>query len=347
MKAWVRALGSPRLAVFGMVLLGIGSVLSYGNPETTPIWVLVVPLFFMSVVLLCAIITNPRIHRRKPLLLFHVSLLAVVVLAAYGRLAHFEAHVEMVAGKAFSQDELLRIKSGIFHSGDLDKVAFVQGNFTIAYSAGLVRGLTHSHVHIPSEEEESGWRSLVVGDDRPLILEGYRFYTTFNKGFAPLLTWTPAEGGEPISGTVHMPSYPLFEHKQDNRWTPPGAEEEIRFWLSLETGLDENNSWVLDGENATGVLVVSDQDKRIELNIGDEVKLSSGTLRYDRLLPWMGYKVFYDPTLFLLFITSSLSVVGLLLHFWQKFGMILPETEKLPNAKQKGKETLNVNRGES
>ena len=338
MRTQMRVLASPRVTLFGMVLLGMGAILSYGNPETTPVWVLVVPMFMLSVSLFCAILTNPRIYRRKGLLLFHVSLLALVILVAYGRLSHFEAHVEMVAGKAFSMDELLRVKSGVLHSGDLENVKFIQGNYTINYSAGLVRGLTHSHIYVPSAAQEGEWDSLIVGDDRPLIAEGYRFYTTFNKGFSPLLTWTPDDGSESLSGTVHMPSYPLFEHKQDNRWLPPGANEEIRFWLRLSTGLDENNAWVLDGENATGVLVVSFKDTRIELNEGDEVRLGSGTLRYDQLLTWMGYKIYYDPTLFMLFVTSMLSVLGLFVHFWQKFGVILPESKKVINVETKKKQ---------
>lgn len=330
----LRVLGSPRVALLGMVLLAIGAILSYGNPESTPIWVLVAPLLFLSLSLLSAILTNPRINRRKPLLLFHVSLLSIVVLAAYGRLAHFEAHLEMVSGQAFNVEELLRVKSGVFHSGAIDEIKFVQGNYTVQYASDLVRGKTHSHVMIPSEEGADEWQPLVVGDDTPLILEGYRFYTTFNKGFAPLLTWQPKDGGEPISGTIHMPSYPLFEHKQDNRWLPPGSTEELRFWLQLETGLDVHNPWVLDSEASRGVLVVNYHNQRIELKEGEEVQLETGTLRYERLLSWMGYKIFYDPTLRLLFIASMLSVVGLLLHFWQKFGAILPESENQPSAEK-------------
>lgn len=328
---WIRLLGSPRMAFYGMVPLAIGAILSYGNPESTSVWVLVVPLLLLSIILSVAIVTNPRIYRPKALLLFHVSLLLLVVLVAFGRLAHFEAHVEMVSGKAFSTEDLLRVKSGVFHRGDLDGIEFIQGNYTVQYSPGMIRGLTRSQVYLPSEESETGWALEVVGDDIPLIINGYRFYTTFNKGFAPLLTWVPDDEGEAISGTVHMPSYPLFEHKQDNSWIPPGAEE-IRFWLSLDTGLDENSAWELDGENSQGILVVNQGDKRVELKEGQEVKLNSGTLRYDQLLTWMGYKIYYDPTLFWLFVTSTLSSLALIVHFWQKFGTILPVTEKIPSA---------------
>ena len=180
-RAWLRSLGSPRMALYGMVPLAIGSILSYGNPESTPVWVLVVPLFFLSLILLIAILTNPRIYRPKALLLFHVSLLLLVVLVAYGRLAHFEAHVEMVAGKPFSTDELLRVKSGILHDGQIENIEFIQGSYTVQYSPGMVRGITRSQVSVRSEESDTGWQQQVVGDDIPLIIDGYRFYTSFNK----------------------------------------------------------------------------------------------------------------------------------------------------------------------
>ncbi len=329
MKRTIRLLGSPRLALAGMAWLGVGASLSYGNPETTSIWVLVAPLAFLALNLLAAILTHPGINRRKPLLVFHIGLLAMVVLAAVGRLTHFEAHLEMLEGNQFSSDDLIRVKAGIWHSGAIDEVSFVQGSYTVDYSPGMVRGLTHSHVLAPNAKGDLEQR--IVGDDRPLVLEGYRFYTSFNKGFAPVLTWSP-ESGESISGAIHMPSYPLFEYKQDNSWTPPGGEA-IKFWLRLDTGLDEDKAWVLDGRNATGVLVVNVEGQRVELTPGQSVKMEAGSLRYDRLITWMGYKVFYDPTLYWMFFASVLSVMGLFVHFWRKFGVqVVPD--RVPVAQQ-------------
>jgi hypothetical protein len=54
-----------------------------------------------------------------------------------------------------------------------------------------------------------------------------------------------------------MPSYPLFDYKQDNSWVPLGSKEAIKFWLQLETGLELNEAWVLDGREARATLVVS------------------------------------------------------------------------------------------
>ncbi len=298
-----------------MLLLAIGAALSYDNPADTSIWVLVVPMLLLAINLIAAIISNPRINRRGGLLVFHLGLLGIVLLAAIGRLSHMEGRVEIVTGSEFTRESLSDVRSGPLHNGALDQVRFVQGPFTVEYRARMMRGLTHSYVAVP--DSEGGWRELVVGDDRPLVLEGYRFYTTFNKGFAPILSWI-ADDGRPVeTGAVHMPSYPLFDFKQSNSWTPQEGEE-IKFWLQLETGLTDKEAWVLDGRNATGTLVVNVAGERTELLPGQSVKMPGGTLRYEQLSTWMGYKLFYDPTLQWMFLTAFMTVVGLGIHFWRK-----------------------------
>jgi cytochrome c biogenesis protein len=299
-----------------MILLAVGAALSYGNPDSTPVWVLVVPMALLAVNLLAAIIINPRIHRRGSLLVFHLALLGVVCLAALGCLTRFEAHVELLQDTAFSGDGLFDLRKGPWHNGDLDHVTFIQGPYTVDYAAGMVRGHTHSEVRVP--DGRGGWETREIGDDKPLVLNGYRFYTSFNKGFAPILTWIP-EHGQPETGSVHMPAYPLFEFKQDNSWTPPGGPE-IKFWLRLKTGMTDKEAWVLDGRKTQGVLVVNTNGERVELQPGETVKVPGGALRYERLSTWMGYKIFYDPTLHWLFVTAIIGVLGLFTHFWQKFG---------------------------
>lgn len=324
MMRLVRWLGSVRLALIGMTLLGIGAALNYGNPTDTSIWVLVAPLALLAVNLLVAILTNPRIYRRYYLLFFHIGLLGIVVLAAIGRLTIFEGRIELVQGSQFNMDEVLDIKSGPWHNGDLPNVVFVQGRYTVDYSPGMIRGLTHNEVLMP--DGAGGWKAKIIGDDRPLVQEGYRFYTSFNKGFAPVLTWIP-DNGQPVTGTLNMPSYPMFEYKQDNRWIPPGSSE-IKFWLSLKTGLRNDAAWVLDGDRAEGTLVINTGKDRIELNEGESTSLPGGTLRYEKLTTWMGYRIFYDPTLKPLFWVSVLSVCSLFMHFWQKIGLRLSLNEE-------------------
>lgn len=322
----MRYLASLRVTLVGMILLGIGATLSYDNPDSTPVWVLVVPLALMAVNLFAAILSNPHINRQPGLLIFHLGLLSIVILVAIGRLTHLNGHIEIVEGQEFSPELLLGKRQGMFHGGAIDKVRFRQGYYTVEYDPGMARGLTNSHVLV--EYPDGGREERVVGDDRPLVLQGYRFYTTFNKGFTVLLTWQP-DDGPPVTGTVNLPSYPLFDYKQANSWTPPGGSE-IKFWLQLDTGLTATSDWVLDGRNSKGVLVVTTDQGRIELQPGQSTAIPGGTLRYERLLTWMGYAVFYDPTIKWLFFISMISVMGLSWHYWAKMGSrLLPARDEL------------------
>jgi cytochrome c biogenesis protein len=327
MKSTFRKIASLKITLVGMGLLCAGSVLSYGNPDGTSIWVLVVPMIILAINLVAAIATNPRINQQPGLLVFHVCLLLILLLAALGRLTHIDAHLELVAGTEFNPEKLLDVNAGPFHYGDIEKVRFVQGPYTVQYASGLRRGLTHSHVKV--EVHPGQWEDRVVGDDRPLLIQGYRFYTTFNKGFAPILTWIPKQG-EAVTGAINMPSYPLFDYKQDNRWVPPNSSEEIKFWLQLNTGMDMDKSWVLDGRTATGTLIVTTPEKRHEVQVGGSVSMENGVLRYDALTIWMGYRLFYDPTIQWMFFVSILGVLGLSHYFWKKVNL-LPWMNEVPD----------------
>ena len=317
MLSILRRLASLKITLVGMVLLIAGSIASYGNPMDVPVWVLVVPLVFLAINLTSAIITNNRINRQLGLLVFHVALLGLVILAGIGRLTHFDAHTEIPIGTEFKPEDLLEVQRGIWHSGDLDKVSFIQGPFNVEYAPGMQRGLTFSHVMV--KDIDGQWVEKVIGDDRVLVLYGYRFYTTHNKGFTTLLTWTP-DGGKPITGTLNMPSYPLFEYKQDNQWIPPGGKE-IKFWLQVSSGLAEDRAWTLDARNSTGILVVTSNDERKELRVGESLKLPGGELKFEKLTMWMGYRIFYDPTIQWMFFVAVAGVCGLGYYFWHKINL--------------------------
>lgn len=341
---FIRKFASLKLTLVGMGLMVIASIAIYGDPTGIPMWVIVAPLALLAINLSAAILTNQRINQQPGLLVFHVSLLSLVILAGVGRLTHMDAHLEIITGGKFSADNLIEVTAGPLHQGALDSVVFRQGIYTVVYEAGMRRGLTHSYVQV---QQGNQWIDKVVGDDRPLIINGYRFYTTFNKGFSPILTWTP-EGGSPVTGTINMPSYPLFEYKQDNSWTPPNGEP-IRFWLRLDTGMKEDDSWILDGRNASGVLVTKVDGERKELTIGQSVKLPGGELRYEALSTWMGYRLFYDPTIQWMFFVAIAGVAGLVHYFWQKLNLVSwrdaeapsPATDMTDSPLEHGKMSVN------
>ena len=314
---WLIKLASLRLTVVLMGLLVGASMLVYGDPQAVSIWVLVVPLGLIAVNLSAAIISNQKINRQPGLLLFHVCLLTLILLAGLGRLIHLDAHLEIRSNEAFSPASMMDVRAGPLHSGNLDQVRFIQGPYQVHYAKGMQRGLTFSHVKV---WRNGAWHDQVVGDDRPLLFGNYRLYTTFNKGFSAILTWMPSTGAA-VTGALNMPSYPLFDYKQDNSWTPPGSQSEIRFWLRLNTGMDEKADWVLDAEKSSGVLVVNDGQRRIELNYGQQVNLNGGSLRFDGISTWMGYRVFYDPTIQWMFGFAIAGVAGLAHYFWRRLNL--------------------------
>jgi len=300
-----------------MTLLVAASFLVYGDPHAVSIWVLVTPLALLALNLCAAIMTNQKINRQPGLLLFHVCLLSLIILAGVGRLVHFDAHMEIRNHQEFDQQILLDVNAGPLHAGNIDQIQFVQKSYQVEYAKGMQRGLTFSHV---SAKRGDAWVDEVVGDDRPLLFGNYRLYTTFNKGFSAILTWLPKQG-TPITGALNMPSYPLFDYKQDNSWTPPDSKKEIRFWLRLNTGITDKADWVLDAEKSSAVLVVNDGERRIELNYGEQVDLIDGNLRFEGLSAWMGYRLFYDPTIQWMFFVSIVGVMGLVQYFWRKLNL--------------------------
>lgn len=309
-----------RFVLFGMFCLVIGASVIYDNPAETPIWVVALPLGYLSLVLCYAIVTRPRIYRNPGLLIFHVSLLSLVLLAGFGYLARFSGNLELAEDESFSTMHLTKSAPGPLHRGDLAQLRFMQGPFTVAYAAGMRRGQTQSWVKLADAQGQ--WRWQALGDDRPLRLRGYRFYTTPNKGFAPVLTWIADDPNMPaIRGAMHFPAYPLQSDTQQQQWRTPLGQS-LHFSLQLKTALDPAVAWTLQKKGVSAILVVKDGDRIVNLRPGQEARFSGGRLRYEKLSMWMGYEVFYDPTLHYLFFVSIFGVFGLAWHLMRKIRAI-------------------------
>src|SRR6185369_16759691 len=190
-----------------------GTLGTYDRPGASAAAILL-PLSLLAMNLAAAIVVRPAL-RRGGLGLFHIALLGLLLLAGVGRLTHFDGRVEVAEGAFFDPAQVEVKGSGPWHGSGWKNLQFRQGPFEVDYAAGVKRSHTRSQVWA---EGESSAAPRLVGDDTPLILDGYRFYTTHNKGFAPLLSWQP-EGAAAVPGLINMPSYPLFDWKQENSWT--------------------------------------------------------------------------------------------------------------------------------
>jgi cytochrome c biogenesis protein len=194
----------------------------------------------------------------------------------------------------------------------------VNHGFTVSYAPGLKRLETRNRV--TWLDDKGGEQSAVIGDDTPLVLNGYRFYTTWNKGFALLFEWQPSVG-EPTLGAVHLPSYPINSLKQAQQWQLPGVREPVWAMLQFEGDLipnDRDGHFRLPDDYQ---VVVRQGEQRWVLTPGQDqvIDLPGGQLRYHELRTWMGYMVTWDATIPWLLVASTLAVLALGWHFWQQF----------------------------
>lgn len=313
--AWER-LASLRLTIGSLVALAIGVLWSYQGHMNSR-WALALPLAVLAINLLAAVAARPVLRAQQALLVFHLGLIVLVVLLAAGRLTYLRGSVEVTQGAEFD-GELSAVEAGPWHGDGLTRVRFVNKGFRIAYSKGVQRDATRNAVSYL--DAAGAARDQEIGDQTPLVLAGYRFYTTPNKGFAPTFVWYPADGGPPVKGAVHLPAYPVHEYRQARDWLLPGTA--IKLWTLLQ--FDE---LILDPARASEFrlpsqyqVVVRVGELRHVMRPSEAVELPQGRLVFEGLHTWMGYAVFYDWTIQWLLAVCAISVGALGWHFWGKFG---------------------------
>jgi cytochrome c biogenesis protein ResB len=309
----LRWLASMRLTQALLAMLGLATLLSYlarGIDTLT----LGVPLALLVANLLAAVITNPSFRRQPALLVFHLSLVAITALLAVAQLTAVSGRFELTEGVPYD-GTMLGGSRGPW-SRQLVDASFVQRGFAVEYDTGMRRGRTRNDV--VWVDDRGIERQDTIGDQKSLQINGYRFYTTSNKGFAPLFDWMP-DGGTTVRGAVHLPSYPLHEHEQTREWRPSAASAPIRVSLRFdERVLQRDQPAVLRKPDRHAILVRVD-GAEAEMQPGESVRLAGGTLRYVGLRTWMGYRVTYDQTSTWLLAAALVAVAALLWHYIAKF----------------------------
>jgi ResB-like family len=311
--------GSPQAALVTMALLAVavGASVVQRGPVA---WALTGALALLSAQLLLALVVHPALRRQAGLLVFHLGLLALVLAAAVGRLMALDGRFELTEGVPF-EPVLLEAQAGRWHRDGLARLQFRHAGFDIDYAPGRKRGPTRNRVEWTDADGRP--QRAVIGDHHPLVLGGYRLYTSPNKGFAPVLTWTPADGGAPQTGAIHLPSYPAHELKQSQDWRLPDGRT---VWVHLpidEALIDPAGpaQFRLPTQRTLVLRIgVGAAERRIELAPGASAELGGGRVTYRELRTWMGYRVSYDPSLPWLLGAALLAAAGLAVHYGLRFG---------------------------
>ena len=304
-------LSSLRLTLAGMLMLAAGVLVCYFDPAASLAW-MILPLLLLASNLVAAVRVNPVIRRQPALLLFHVCLLAVVLLAAASQLGSLQGRVELTEGQAFSADAVNVVRQGLWHPGErLERVAFTQGPLRVFYNPGLNRSGTESRLLLDGQAR--GDAEQMIGDNTPLVVDGYRFYTTPNKGYSVLLVWHDTSGNA-VTGAVNFPSYPRNDWQQLNNWVSPNGQP-----LGLELVLGNppgfSQQWTLESVDVDAALHLTSDSRTQILKPGEHVRFADGSLQFVSVRMWMGYEIRYEPLMPWLFGVAVIGVLALAWHF--------------------------------
>ena len=319
----IRLFSSNQATLFLLLILAISIVFYYQVSFDGRIWLLVVPSSLLILNFLVAIFTRQILQNNWFLMSFHFALIALVLLAFIGQMTYFRATLELAENEEFS-GQLENISKGPWHQYGLAQARFTNLGFQIKYHKGIKRDSTRNQIELASSADRQ--QLIEIGDHVPLVIGHYRFYTSHNKGYAPVFEWQPAGSEEVFTGSIHLPAYPVHEYRQALEWNIPGSRQTLWTMLQINDEVlpeDRDFNFRVPEKHS---LIVRYQKQRHELKPGDELSLPEGVLRYQKLTTWMGYKVDYDWTRPWLLATAVMALLGLFSHFIFKFfPMALPK----------------------
>lgn len=318
MRKLVAHFGSMRTTLVLMALMG-AVVLASTLQDSLLASALTAVALLLALQLLVSLVRSVKLRRHAPLLLFHLALLALGVEVGLSRLLSLDGRFELTEGQVFD-GRLIDGRQGALHRGDLARARLVQLGFEIDYAPGRRRGATRNTVRWV--EADGRERQTVIGDHRPLVIDGYRVSTTPNKGFAPVVRWQPTAGAA-VVGSIHLPSFPLFELQQSREWHLPDGRQA---WVMLDFDqrlLDPTGPSAFERPRQHR-LVLRIGSERLLLEPGGRVAVPGGELHYLGLATWMGYRVSHDPLLHWLLATALLGTGALAWHYARKFRQPAP-----------------------
>lgn len=311
-------LASHRVTLTALIGIGAG-VLASNMGWVSYTTALAVPLALFALNLVAAIIARPAFRKQPALLIFHLALLAVVLLVAASRLTHLTGWAEVRTGEEFA-GRLENERRAPWHVGNIAGVRFVNEGFSIDYATGGRRRETSNRVSFL--DAQGVRRSALIGDEHPLELAGYRFYTSSNKGFAATFTWEQLESNEMVLALVSFPSYPAQALRQSYEMQLPGGEQPVWAQLQLPEHFMPKSGPTQFHVPQSHTMIIRHGNQRHELRLGEDIRLGQHRLRYVQLDTWMGYWVHYDWTRPWMLAAVVVAVASLIWYVTRRFSQI-------------------------
>ncbi len=280
-------------------------------------------------------------------IVFHLSLVGVLVALGAGQMLSYRGQAVVVEGRSFANalvDYDTFTPGSLFDSENLEAFTLTLDELTSEFTVDAQPRDFAAHVTVT--EADGGARADTIRVNHPVTAAGANIYLAGN-GFAPHLTVRDAEGevafSQPVPflpeddfytsrGVVKVPDVSpgleqlgfigyllptavLDESGARSVHPQPNAPLIILDVYTGDLGLDDGvpqNVYELDTEGMTQ-LTDGDEEVRVLLEPGQEVELPDGlgTITLDALPRFAALDVRYDPSLTVLLVSALLAFAGL------------------------------------
>ena len=282
-------------------------------------------------------------------LVFHLSLLVLLVGIGAGRLFGYEARVAVVEGGTFTnvQSQYDAFTPSVWTDGDgLEPLSFTLDDFDARFAltgpnVGEPRGFAAALTYQAGGSEP---RSVEVSPNNPLDVEGTKFFLT-GHGYAPEVTVRDGNGTVVSSGPViFLPQDPSFSSEgvvkapdaqpvqlafeglflptaavgPDGPYSqfPDTLNPELALTaLTGDLGLNDGDPQSVFSLDRTGLVPVLDEDGlwRRTLSVGETVILPDGmgSVSFDGVSRFANFQIAYDPGKEISLVAALLLLLGL------------------------------------
>jgi len=261
--------------------------------------------------LVFAILVREKIKNNPFLLLFHMALLLMLLAVGVSRLTYFKGWVQIAVDHPITEPSGV-ISKGPWHPNRFTNTRVALKEFSAEYREGGSRKSQKSVIQV-------GDNKLVRVDDAETAdILGYQFTISKNLGFALEFMWIGSDGNL-IQGVSHFPSIIAYPETQGIDLQLPGVEKSI--WIGLDIVSKRQDFFtpefrVPDDYSYT----VMSTSGPLMVTPNSAVSLPEGQLMLNGLVPWIGYDLYYDPSIYFLLFTSLIGVCALALFLWQRQG---------------------------
>lgn len=279
-------------------------------------------------------------------IVFHLSLVGVLVALAAGQMLSYRGQAVVVEGRSFANalvDYDTFTPGSLFDSQDLEPFTLTLDELSSQFTVDAQPRDFTARVTVTEADGRS--RADIIRVNHPVTAAGANVYLAGN-GFAPHLTVRDAEGelafSQPVPflpeddfytsrGVVKVPDVSpgleqlgligyllptaVFDEAGARSVHPqPNAPLLVLDVYTGDLGLDDGvpqNVYELDTERMTRV--TQDEESRILLEPGQEVELPDGlgTVSFEALPRFAALDVRYDPSLTVLLVSALLALAGL------------------------------------